>query len=281
MNDYTKHEILREIKKLTAKDSQNKVAKRAGVSSATISQMVNENWALIKDEMWARVRTNLRIDLGWQTAQTKNKKILDDLVGAAHSMSMSIAICNQAGSGKSHAYKEYFRSHSNVIYVECCNYWSKKIFSVKLLQAVGVKESGKTHENIEQFIEELKKMERPVVLFDQFDKLKDPQLDLFMDFYNSLEGHCGFVLSGVPALKKRILRGVQNNKIGYAELYSRIGRKFIALDALTLKDVTAICTENGVTDSEVIQHIYADCDDDLRRVRRSIEREKLKARNAA
>jgi DNA transposition AAA+ family ATPase len=114
-------------------------------------------------------------------------------------------------------------------------------------------------------------MDKPLIIIDQMDKLKDAQMDLFMDFYNDLSGHCGFVLSGVPALKKRVLSGVNRDKIGYAELWSRVGRKFIELDKTSKKDVQLICEANGVKDAMVISEAYNACGGDLRTVRRHIE----------
>jgi DNA transposition AAA+ family ATPase len=105
-----------------------------------------------------------------------------------------------------------------------------------LLRSAGLSSEGTVGELIENFIEHVRTLHKPLIIVDQADKLKDPQLDLFMDFYNDLEGHCAFILSGVPALQKRILKGVQRDKIGYRELYSRVGRKFISLPDATLKE---------------------------------------------
>ena len=103
------------------------------------------------------------------------------------------------------------------------------------------------------------------------DKLKDGSMDFFIDFYNDLSGHCGFLLSGVPALEKRIKRGVKADRSGYYELWSRIGRKFLKLKPLTLSDVAKICAENGLTDTARIETIFDNCEDDLRRVKVDVQ----------
>ncbi|MGY0427026.1 MAG: hypothetical protein ACWIPI_09415 [Polaribacter sp.] len=136
---------------------------------------------------------------------------------------------------------------------------------------------GTTEELINRFIKHLKGLAAPLLIIDQFDKLKDPQLDLFMDFYNDLSGHCGFVVSGVEALEKRIIKGVNREKIGYAELYSRIGKKFIKLAPIMEADVQQICIVNGIDDVDDMSFIYHNSEGDLRRVRRDIDKIKLKA----
>ncbi|MBI9064819.1 MAG: AAA family ATPase [Marinilabiliaceae bacterium] len=271
MNTSHKNCIVAELKALAQKESQSKIARKAGVSTATISQMINNNWDLIRDEMWQKVKINLHINWDWQTADTTNLKALNQLLSAAQKRSMSIAISHNAGAGKSHTYRLYERTFENVIYLECKNYWTKKSFARQLCTACGVADSGTVEQMIERFIANMKSLHKALVIFDQVDKLKDSQLDLFMDFYNDLDGHCGFILSGVPALKKRIERGCQLDKIGFRELRSRIGRKYISLKEVSEKDVKAICNANGVDDEQVINEIYNTCEGDLRRVRRSID----------
>lgn len=282
MNNEQKLLIAHEVAKLAKKTSQNKVAKKAGVSSATISQIINQNWDLIANEMWRKVQVNLKLNPFWSVADTHNLKGMIELLTAAQNGALSLGISHDAGAGKSEAYKKYERENDNVILVECKNVWSKKSYLRNLLTACGLANDGTTEQLFDKFVDHIKTLNRPLIIIDQCDKLKDPSLDLFMDFYNDLSGNCGFILSGVPALKKRILRGAQRDRIGYRELWSRIGRKFISLDPLAYKDVQAICMVNGLNDNDHIREIFNTCDGDIRRVRRSVEQyHLLKSRKSA
>lgn len=281
MNTQTKQYIAQELKALADKTSGVRLANRAGVSNATISQMINGNWSLIKDEMWRKVQTTLRIDLNWRHADTSNYNYLMTLLSGCQERSLSIGIAYDAGHSKSHTYKQYERLNENVIYVECANYWTRKDYARALANAAGIKVNGTYGETIERFLDHLRSLDRPLVIIDQADKLSDSQLDLFMDFYNQTEGYCGFVLSGVPALSKRIDRGVQRDRIGYKETFSRLGSKFITLKRTTLEDVAAVCKANGIDDEDTIIHIFTESDGDMRRVRRSVEREWLIKSKAA
>lgn len=278
MTTQQKQAIVNEIIRLSklyatedGKTNQSKVAIMAGTSTATISQMINQNWDLIKDEMWQRVKINLRIDTDWNNAETTNYVQLTKLLKEVQLRNMSVCIVHNAGTGKSHTYKLYESNFENVIYIECKNYWTKKSYVKQLLIACGLDPFGTVEEMIEKFINKVKKLKKPIIIIDQFDKLKEPSMDLFMDFYNDLDKHCGFVLSGVPALKKRIERGCQNEKIGYDELKSRIGKKYIPLYPIKEKDVQAVCEANGVTDEQFINETFNTCEGDLRRVRRNID----------
>lgn len=281
MNTINRESIQKQLADIAARSSQAKLANKAGVSPATMNHMINGKWELIKEEMWRRVQVNLKLETEWQHAPTANFKIITGLLTAAKAGSMSIAISYREGHGKSHAYKAFERANDNVIYVECKNYWTKKTYVQSLLRAAGLNSAGTVGELIENFIEHVQSLHKPIVIIDQADKLKDPQLDLFMDFYNDLEGHCAFVLSGVPALEKRILRGVQRDKVGYREMFSRIGRKFIALDKTSVQDVAAVCIANGCTDSDFHIQVFNQCEGDLRRVKRMVEQYFLQNKSKA
>lgn len=272
MNTEQKQRIVTELQAICKKDSQKKTATRAGVSSATISQMLNHKWDLIAEEMWRKVQAALRIDFGWNTAETKNFKMLNNLLINAQNQSISVAIAHNAGAGKSHAYKHYERATSNVVYLECKTFWTRKNYMRNLCIACGMDDKGSIDELVERFVSYLQGLDRPFVIIDQLDKLNDSALDLFMDFYNDLDGYCGFLVSGVPALKKRILRGCQRDRSGYKEFYSRIGKTFIYLDDITLNDVVLICKENGIYDDEFADHAFNICDGDLRKIRREVDK---------
>ena len=264
--------IVNELEVIIANSSADKVAKRTQVSSASISQIRNNNWELISDSLWAKVKTNLNINWNWQIAQTTNLLTVNKLLKDAQHGGMSICICYKQASGKTTAYEYYQRINKNVILIRCKNYWSKKSFARHQLLTCGLADEGTTEEMIEKFQEHLTKLHKPLVIYDQFDKLKESQKDLFMDYYNELDGDCGFVLSGVPHLKKQEQNGYKRNKMGYRERFSRYGSKFIPLDEFSYKDVTAICNANGVTEKEVIQNIFDDYLGDGRRIKRLVER---------
>lgn len=275
MNNQQKQLIVKEVAWLSNKLSQRVVAGKAQVSSATISQMIAQNWQNIADAMFRKVQNNLRIDLNWNVAQTDNLKEVYYYCHSAQEQSLAICISDHAGKGKSNGFKYYDHTNTNVIHLECKASWSKKSFLKNLLIVMGIAPVGTTEEMLETFNVKIKQMERPLLIMDQADKLKDPQLDLFMEFYNDHEGHLGIILSGVKALEKRIDKGVQKDKIGYAEIFSRFGSRYINMNPVGPKDVAAICEANGVADQELITTIYDTCGGDLRRVRREVQKAHL------
>jgi DNA transposition AAA+ family ATPase len=281
MKKELKNAIAQEVTHMASRITQSAVAARAEVSTATISQVVARNWDRIADKMWRTIQINLRIDLGWQIGHTSQLTEINSLCQVAQERSLSICISDTAGKSKTASYKHYDRHNSNVIHLECKASWTKKTYLRNLLIATGIKPEGTSGEMLDAFNSKIKSMFKPLLIQDQADKLKDPQLDLFMEFYNDHEGHLGIVLSGVKALEQRIDRGRQRKKIGYDEIFSRFGGKYISITPIKLKDVAAVCIANGVEDTEIIETIYDTCGGDFRRVRREVQKYQMRTNPAA
>lgn len=259
------------------KDTQHKFTQvelsvKLGVSNATVSNMIAGKWGNISEAMWRKVQNVLKLDTDWYIAETNNYKLLTELLKSMQEQSLTAAVSYDAGVGKSQTYIEYERYNDNVIYVECKNYWQTKSYIKALLNACGLKAEGTKEEMIETFVEYVMGLDKPLIIIDQMDKLKEGAFDLFMDLYNDLFRCCGFLISGVPALEKRIKRGARIDKIGYREVLSRINNSFIRLTPIDLNDVREVCVMNGLDDEGEIDRIYALCNGDLRFVRKEINK---------
>jgi DNA transposition AAA+ family ATPase len=253
--------------------SQNKAANSIkDVSAATISQMLNNNWDLIKDEMWRNVASQIGYNESeWLPVETRDFKLLRALLSDAQNYSNVFAITGDAGTGKTFALRQFTEEHKRVYLLQCNEYWNRKMFMQELLTAMGGDHSGYTvGEMMSEVVKGLKTKEKPLVIMDEADKLSDQVLYFFITLYNHLEDHCGIVLCATKHLEKRIKRGIKLNKKGYTEIFSRIGRKFVELKGVGAADVTAICIANGIEAKVDIQAVMEDCEGDLRRVKRKI-----------
>lgn len=255
------------------KGSQNKAANSLnGVSSATISKVLSGQWETIADEMWRTIsaQTGAKSE-GWQVVSTRAYDVMTFTLDNAQTDALVLAVTGEAGSGKTEAIKNYTAGHANAYHLVCSEYWNRRTFMGKLLKCMGVGVSGTTvSEMMDDIIDTLKRKDAPLIVLDEADKLTDQVLYFFISLYNQLEGHCGIILTATSFLKKRIERGVRLNRKGYAEIYSRIGRKFVALPLLNSEDIAAVCVANGVSDAKSINSIIDEAEGDLRRVKRSV-----------
>lgn len=263
-------------------DSQNKAAASLkGVSAATVSQMLNGNWELIKDEMWRNVASQVGYSgAKWHAVETQNFRDLSAMYADAQENSLVLAITGEAGSSKTFTARNYAGNHRRV-YLLCCNeFWNRKMFLAELLTVMGRDYSGYTvGEMMHEVVSELKKQDSPLLILDEADKLSDQVLYFFIAIYNQLEDECGIVLQATNHLEKRLKRGIKLNKKGYNEIWSRVGRRCIELDGVSADDIASICVANGVEDAKVIDKIIEDSDSDLRRVKRRIHVARRKKNN--
>lgn len=272
-----KEAIRAELERLVTASSANKVANRIGVSPGTVSQVRNRNWELIADDMWRKIsagiksitdNTNLK---SWSIVETENFVKLSEIFADAQENSLVMAICGEAGSGKSATARAYAESNANVAVISCNEFWNRKLFLQEVLKSLGRNPMGDTvGEMMQAVVADLKKADTPLLILDEVDKLSDQVLYFFITLYNQLEDHCGIVLMATDHFEKKIKRGLRLNKKGYKEIYSRFGRKFITLPSVSDSDITGICKANGIDDKGDITAIVKDSENDLRRVRRKV-----------
>lgn len=269
------------------KGGQNKAANSIkGVSSATLSQMQNGNWEHISDEMWRKVgkALGLSTELGgqakaWNTAETATYQQVHALLQAAQEEARVMSLTAPAGSGKTYAAKEYETSHRNVYRLMCDEFWSKNDFVEELLRAMGEKADGLTkRERLALACRVLGMKDRPLLIFDEFDKLGDNVWSFFITLYNRLEDQCGMVLLSTDYIEKRFRMGLKYQRKGYPEIWSRLGSRCVELDRADYEDVKAVCEANGLTDEAVIEDIARSAEGDLRRVRQLVFANSRKAR---
>ena len=256
-----------------SKESQNAAAKSLrGVSAATVSQILNGKWELIADEMWRTIANQIGYDSRqWSVIETEGYRRMTDVLTDAQQNSLVMAVVGDAGCGKSQAIKNYAANNRGVIALSCSEYWNRKEFLTELLQSLGVEAGGSTvADMVREAIRQLKRREGVLIVLDEADKLSDQVLHFFITIYNKLEDMVGIVLCATQYLKKRIERGVVNNRKGYKEIYSRIGRKFIPMPVVNGSDIKAVCRANGLEDTREIARIIDDADNDLRRVKRLV-----------
>lgn len=283
MNEIQKKQITQRLRNYCERyESQNKAAaSMKGVSSATVSQMLNGNWDLIKDEMWRNVAGQIGYkDENWQPVFTRDFTILNKMLSDAKENSLVMAVTGNAGSGKSYAAR-YFSEQNKRVYLMSCNeYWNRKLFLAELLTSMGRDYSGFTvGEMMYEVVRGLKMQDRPLLILDEADKLSDQVLYFFITMYNHLENECGIVMTATNHLEKRLRRGLKLNKKGYNEIWSRLGRKCVELKGISAADITAVCEQNGVEGSKVIDKIINESESDLRRVKRMVFAQKARLKN--
>ena len=270
-------------------NSQNRAAAAIGIAPATVSAILNNDWALVSEAMFIKIADAIGYEASsWQAIETKVWKNFNKILNDAQENAFVMAVTSDAGSGKTFTSKNYVKNHAEAYHISCKSYWTKKDFLIEIGRAIGNKTDGKrVTVLVDEIINTLRwRDSKPLLILDEADKLSDTVLQLFITLYNDLEGRCGIVLCATDHLEMHIRRGVNLGHTGFNEIISRLGRKFIALPSITSKDVTMICEANGITTAEAINEVLIgsayegrakgkNALYDLRRVHRIIDAKKL------
>ncbi len=267
-------------------DSQAKAANSLqGITSpGTFNQIVNGKFENISDKMFLKIRAAIaggRTD-GWRICGTAAFKDVETFLSDAqqyHNVSWIVA---PAGIGKTTAAFEYAKTHRNVFVLPCSEDMHKADFVDELAKKIGIRNEGLTvRATLTRIVDEVVKLDRPLLVFDEGDKLTDSVMYYFISLYNALEDKCGIVFLSTPYIQKRMAKGLKLDRKGYEELYSRIGRRFVPLSSITEYEVNAICRNNGLTEEKAIATVVKESGDykksqlefDLRRVKKSTHKQ--------
>ncbi|MGM9739830.1 MAG: AAA family ATPase [Candidatus Cryptobacteroides sp.] len=253
-------------------------------SPGTLNAIVNGKFNNVSDDMFLRIRAAIsdgRSD-GWRLCETAAFKDVETFLADAqqyHNVSWIVA---PAGIGKTTAATRYAKTHRNVFLLLCSEDMHKADFVEELAKKIGIRSEGLTvRATLSRIVDELVKLDRPLLVFDEGDKLTDSVMYYFISLYNALEDKCGIVFLSTPYIQKRISKGLKLDRKGYEELYSRIGRRFVPLSSVTEYEVNAICRNNGLTDEKAIAAVISDSSElkksqlefDLRRVKKSTHKQ--------
>ena len=264
------------------KGSQNKAANSLnGVSSATVSQIRNNKWDLINDEMWRNIASQIGYSKeSWVIVETQNFKKMTHVFSDAKQNSLVFGVIGETSCGKTQPAKTYSKHNENAYHLKCDDFWTRRFFLSQLIKEMGIYSTSLSiPDMMYDIITEVQKKDNPLIIIDEADKLSDQLLLFFITLYNNLEDKCGIIIMATPYLRDRIVKGAKKNKKGFREVYSRIGKKFIELKDIGSVDVSSICQANGIEDKSIIKDIWNNCEGDLRRVKRLIHAAKLSTRN--
>lgn len=261
--------------------SQNRAANSlVGVSSGTMSTILNGRYETISDEMFMKIRAQISPKKAddWNLCETMLYKELNTLLADAQQYQNVAWAVSPAGSGKSTTAADYAAKHENAFVISCSEDMKRGDFIRELARTIGVNVADMSLRTaLERVTKYLLTLDNPLLIFDEGDKLPDVVFYYFITIYNRLEGHCGIIFISTNYIKRRIECGLSYNKKGYDEIHSRICRKFIELTPANGYEVAAVARANGIDDDKTIKAVVKDaatCNFDMRRVRREVHKQK-------
>lgn len=231
-NDF-KQKVLAAIAKARTSfyGSDAKFAVSIGISGSQYSRVKNgETDRVLSDANWITLArlldVNINSNTDWKTAGTPVYQYVTAQLEICQREGLSSMLCDLSDIGKSYAAKDYAKNHSNAVYVDCSQVKSKQKLIRKIAQQLGIGCSGKYAEVYENLSFYIKTLPSPLIIIDEAGDL---QHDAFLEIkalWNATEHCCGFYMIGADGLEHKMRVSIDNQKVGYTELFSRFGKRY-------------------------------------------------------
>lgn len=173
-----------------------------------------------------RAGISLKAEREWQKADTPVFQFITTQLEKCQNKSLCSLLCDMSDIGKSFTARYYAKTHKNAIYVDCGQVKSKQKFIRYIAKEFGVDNTGKYSDVYEDLVFYLKTLDRPIIILDEAGDL---QYEAFLELkalYNAVEYQCAFYMTGADGLRAKMERAIDNKKVGYAEIFSRFGKKY-------------------------------------------------------
>ena len=206
--------------------NQTMLARGIGVSPASISMYLNNNYAEKggkyetiepKIEAFLEVQESKaqREELVLGFVSTKTTRRISEVMRDAHEAGDTVVIYGQAGLGKTQAVKNYCEKNPAAILIEANPSFTALVLMRKLAAAAKVSTVGSLNDLFESVSDRLRDSGRLIVV-DEAENLPLRALEIIRRLHD--DTGCGLVLSGMPRLVAN-LRGKHGELV---QLYSRV-----------------------------------------------------------
>ena len=282
-----KQEIINEIKSQAPNfPSQAALGTVVGLDRGTISKIINGyDQDLLSDKKWLLIARKIGLKVGddWKVAKTMVFQIISSHLQECQRNSVGGILCDDADIGKSFTAKIYCRENKNAFYIDCSQYKTKNLFIRGLATTLGVNYYGRYKDVYEKIVDHIIVTEKPLIVLDEFGDLTQEMMLEFKALWNATERSCGWYAMGADGLAAKINRNLNNEKIGWAEIFSRLGGTIhrITPDGKTnrknfkKKEVAKVAKANGATQSG--NEMVVKTKGSLRRVHVEIQKTKTHA----
>lgn len=185
---------------------------------------------VLSDAKWValarRSGINLNGNQDWKIVKTPVFEFITTQLEVCQKKSICSVFCDMNDIGKTAAAKYYTETHKNVFYIDCSQTKTKQRLIRELAKQLGVDNTGKYYDVYDDLTFYLRTIDRPIIILDEAGDL---QYDAFLEvkaIYNVVEYQCAIYMIGADGLKAKWDRAMYNKKVGYAEIFSRMGRRY-------------------------------------------------------
>lgn len=256
-SEFSKEAIAEAVKEFcsTGAISQRKLARKTGISDATINKIVNHKWEGIKEETWRKLWNAVSVGNTVSIVNTRDYNAIMQACKIARSRKFMIGLLGDTGMGKTTSLKALSRQR-NTYYVSYEKTMRAKQFFTAILKEMGIDFDGSIHDMVNKIADELNVQANPLLIIDESGKLTQNVLLYMHVLRDKTDINCGIVLAGMPYFKTNLQKLSNKQKEGMSEFFRRV-MLWHELTGLNRAEIKYICQEQyKITDEEDIRAFY-------------------------
>jgi AAA domain len=208
-------------------------SKSLGINNAIFSRLKNgEIEKLLSDTVWITLGRELQVRVNedqWKVARTSVYNEIEESLKFCKELSRSMVLVDDCGIGKTFCTKHIIKKMKNTFYVDCSQAKSKQLFIRLLAKTIGIDNTGKYHEVLANLKYYITTLEKPLIILDEAGDLEYTAFLELKGLWNGTDNSCGWYMMGADGLRHKIQLGINNKKVGFAEIFSRFSDEFIKL----------------------------------------------------
>lgn len=206
-------------------------AMKHGINGAVYSRLKNSDKidGLMSNAQWLNVGRELGVSFNerkWNMARTDVFTMIEEDVLFCKSYAKGRMCVDDCGIGKTYTAKYLSKQLNNCFYVDASQAKQKQAFVRAMAKAVGVDERDKYLRVKDNLKYALRMLPDPVIIIDEAGDLEYTAFLELKELWNATVGMCGWYLMGADGLRNKIERGINNKKVGFAEIFSRYSESY-------------------------------------------------------
>ena len=215
------------------KGTDTAYAKSLGIDSMTYSQIKDgmiEN--ILSLGQWLNIGSKFQTaknDYEMKLVKTEVYLAMEDNFNFCQATKTSMILVDDCGIGKTRCAMDIVSKMKNAFYVDCSQSQTKIRFVKQLAAALGCDTTGKYYDILETVKYALNIIENPFVCVDEFGDLEYNAYLELKGIMNATKHNCTWYAMGADGLRAKITKGINNHKVGFAEIFSRLSDDFVTL----------------------------------------------------
>jgi hypothetical protein len=259
--------------------SSGQQARVLGISPSQLSRLKKEKPDLegvLSDEKWMLVANVYDVDLnGRKKLEIARTDVFNSIwkkLEFAQKYSVSGMIFDRPDIGKTQTAKLYVRENRNAVRIHCGRVKTKQLFIRAIARECGINNKGRYIDVFDALVNYLNSAHpSPLIILDEYGDMNYESYLEHKSLWNETEGNVGWIAMGAEGVERKIERYKDLDKVGFAELFSRLGNRYQRITPVNDKDfekfqakqIAQIGKINGATD---IQKLIAATNHSLRRI---------------